>query len=93
MSQRTFHVQEPLQGEEWHPVDAWTPHGAAEKYAEKVDSDSGGEFQDHTEVVVKDPKEEEEPWHYTVGVSYEKSFYARRKAVAGTTIVNDGRAV
>lgn len=93
MSQRTFQVQEPLQGEEWHPVDSWTPSEAAERYASDADDNSGGEFQDATEVLVKDPDNPEDLRHYTVGVSYEKIFYAHRKAVVGTTIVNDGRAV
>lgn len=81
MSQRTYQVQDPLQGEEWHPVDAWSAAGAAERYAEDADSDSGGEFQDNTEVVVKGPEGEEDvPEHYTVSVSYEKIFYVHRKA-------------
>lgn len=83
MSRRTFQVQEPLQGEEWHPVNAWDANDAATTYADKADSDSGGEFQDATEVVVKDPaKPEKDPHHFVVWVSYEKIFYAHEKAQA-----------
>lgn len=80
MSKKTFLVQEPSQGEEWVPQEAYGFSDAAEDFAEAADSNSGGEFQDGSVVLVKDAPDGT-PKRFVIGVDYSKDFTAYERAV------------
>lgn len=93
MSKRVFLVQEPDQSDEWVSQEAHGFADAAEDFAELADQNSGGEFQDGSVLLVKDAPDGT-PKRFVIGVAYSKNFAAYERPVpAGTTIVNDGRAV